>query len=374
MVFFKRIFFIFIIVSSDFQSTLNNEELNIIDSCMSSKHPCVPTSLDCSNSLYSAGYNLQETILDLLTLFDPNYTPSESPIKQFPGVMTGILRLRASSSSSSATHPEYARFEFTRSGCCISWVPFSTSQSEYLLFGTPIPYTFNKIQLRARDSTTWVKTFKLKYSLDGVNWVNYNNDEVLIGNGDSTGTAETELIPFVARVVKLNPITWNTNIGMKAEIYVSNYTLNQVLSPGQMIAGLTCGFNIEVSSVRSETYDHNRAIIGYGQDQNYGWSSLSSDAAPWVIISSVVKMNWKILGFQADQTCWLTSITLQYTVDGANWIDYNNGNIISLSLSSWSLFNITLVPFDAISVKINIKSWNTLCCSRFEVYCTEIST
>ena len=271
MVFFRNIFSILILVSSDFQSTLNNEELAIINSCMSGKHPCVPNSLDCSNSLYSASNNLQETILDLLTLFSPNYAPIGSKFKQFPGVMTGVLRLRASSSSSSATHPEYARFEFTRSSCCISWMPNTASQSEYLLFGTPIPYTFNKIQLRARDSTTWVKTFKLQYSLDGVNWVNYNNGELLLGNNDSIGTAETELIPFVARVVKLNPIDWNTNIGMKAEIYISNYTLSPLLSAGQLIAGLTCGFNIEVSTVYGENNDHNRAILGYGGSQNYGW-------------------------------------------------------------------------------------------------------
>ena len=67
-----------------------------------------------------------------------------------------------------------------------------------------------------------VKTYSLKYSDDGTTWKDYNGGEILTGNTDANTPVEHTLIPFIAKYIRVYPLSGNGFTSMRYEIYVQD--------------------------------------------------------------------------------------------------------------------------------------------------------
>ncbi|KAL4230751.1 hypothetical protein ACF0H5_011126 [Mactra antiquata] len=76
----------------------------------------------------------------------------------------------------------------------------------------------------AFDSQDWVKTYQLSYSSTGNQWVSYyelgSKPKVFTGNFENKQARKYYLlVPFIARYVRLWPLTWNNRIAVRWELY-----------------------------------------------------------------------------------------------------------------------------------------------------------
>ena len=99
-------------------------------------------------------------------------------------------------------------------GKSIGWCASDHDSNRYLQVGSSIPFTFERLKLSGRNElNNWITSYKISYSLDGVTWVSYKNSQIFVGNSNSKDPIEQVLEPFVARSVKIIPITWVVYIG-----------------------------------------------------------------------------------------------------------------------------------------------------------------
>tara|TARA_B110000977_G_C10714742_1_gene352745 strand:+ start:138 stop:395 length:258 start_codon:yes stop_codon:yes gene_type:complete len=66
------------------------------------------------------------------------------------------------------------------------------------------------------DKRNYIKTYKITYTQNGIDWKDYNSGQIL------QGRKKLDLKPFQAKVVRINPQTWNGMICGRFELYFSN--------------------------------------------------------------------------------------------------------------------------------------------------------
>ena len=66
-----------------------------------------------------------------------------------------------------------------------------------------------------------VNIYYITYTIDDSEWIEYKNRKIFQGNYDSYTPVEYDLVAFVARAIRLHPVTWNSFIGMRVEAYCS---------------------------------------------------------------------------------------------------------------------------------------------------------
>eukprot|EP00961_Rhodomonas_salina_P000542 7568-Rhodomonas_salina.1 len=67
------------------------------------------------------------------------------------------------------------------------------------------------------NSVQWVKSFKVKYSLDATTWTDVDSGATFTGNTDqNTEVSNLFAAPVQAAYVRIYPQTWNTHMSMRA--------------------------------------------------------------------------------------------------------------------------------------------------------------
>jgi len=57
--------------------------------------------------------------------------------------------------------------------------------------------------------------------MDGITWLSYDYDRVFLANKDTTTVVTNQLrSPLKARAIRINPLSWNNYISMRAEVYI----------------------------------------------------------------------------------------------------------------------------------------------------------
>jgi hypothetical protein len=102
------------------------------------------------------------------------------------------------------------------------WCAEINDINNWVMVGSFYKMTWKKIDIQGvASSSNWVKTFKVSYTVDGESWSYYNNGEILTGNYDDTSVVSVNLTPFEAIAVRMHPVTWNSGIGVRIEMYCS---------------------------------------------------------------------------------------------------------------------------------------------------------
>ena len=364
-----------LISSEELLKTLILSSMSSFESCMSNKHPCDPLTHDCSNSISYTSILMLSSISQLISMISPESKAGSHII--FPGVKTGILRVTTSSYSSDSQYPDTTFFDYVLANNRCGWIPASVDTNVFIQYGSPVPYIFEKIITTGLNcNSAYVKTFMIKYSLDGINWQSYKNNFIFTANTDDSTKVENIFEPFLARSIRVYPVTFQGTYGFKAEVFLSNHTTKKVLSDGQLLAETPCGFNVIVSGIYSSGEHDYKLILGgvYNSNVPGAWVSVYNDANQWVIYSSFVPMIWKKIATKGrkDMAQWMTSYYLMYTQDGINWVDYQNRVTLNANTDQNTVVENTLVPFVATAIRIHPLSWNSYISAQIEVYCSEV--
>ena len=78
------------------------------------------------------------------------------------------------------------------------------------------PKLWNSVIIQGRsDLTHWVTSFELSYTLDGKNWMEYENQKKFSGSTDGTTKVKHKLTPFYAVTVRLTVLSYHGAICMR---------------------------------------------------------------------------------------------------------------------------------------------------------------
>ncbi|XP_066932534.1 uncharacterized protein [Clytia hemisphaerica] len=84
-----------------------------------------------------------------------------------------------------------------------------------------------------RPSQSWVKSYEVFYSVDGFNYVNYEEvgvKKIFLGNNDNYNLVTHWFRPrIIARFVKIKPVSWHQNVCMRLEIYGCENDINSYI-------------------------------------------------------------------------------------------------------------------------------------------------
>ena len=259
------------------------------------------------------------------------------------------------------------------------WVSRYLYLDQYFQVGNSFPVKFERMILSGRTNfSQWISSFKIKYSLDGLNWVNYKNSQIFPGNTNSIDPVELIFEPFIARSVRIYPITWSSSIGGHFEFYISQVSYSLSLTSNNLIRAVASGFKMTSSSV----YDNSSGAIKAAYDikgtaNNFGceaWAAGILDQNQWIMISSPRKVLWRRIGTMGnvynDQR--VNSYYISYTENGFEWTEYKNKLIFQGNKDRFTAVEYDLEPFEAIAIRLHPITWNSWICTRVEAYCSEI--
>ncbi|KAM9953492.1 hypothetical protein ACTFIW_006854 [Dictyostelium discoideum] len=122
-----------------------------------------------------------------------------------------------------------------------SWSSSVLDKNQFIVAGSDSVKHFVAISTQGRgDHDQWVTSYKLRYSLDNVNWVEYNNGEIINANKDRNSIVTINFNPPIkARSIAIHPQTYNNHISLRWELYalpVKSYS-NPSVQVGQVSIG-----------------------------------------------------------------------------------------------------------------------------------------
>jgi hypothetical protein len=156
---------------------------------------------------------------------DIDFLPKASEF--IPAIESGML-VTASSIWDAAYDTSRIRLNFAgnREGAQ-SWSAASTDLSQWVQVSSFKLRRWVKINTQGRgDVDQYVTSYRILYSPDGLTWFYADNGRVFIGNvNHSQVVTNTFDEPFLAKIVRLEPVTWYGHISLRMEIYYtdSNY-------------------------------------------------------------------------------------------------------------------------------------------------------
>ena len=356
--------------SSAFLDKLSPKMLNNLRACLLNKSQ--QPEILCSNRIHSFLTAASDSIEEIYSLFEPQAKAKTSTSK-FPGVQTGFLQLVASSMADTGKHPSRAMYGYNKREGKSCWCAYASDISQFIQVGSVIPLMFYAVwTMGDSDEDNRVTSYRLQYSLDGYEWVYYNNSYVFTGNSDRTTEVVNNLNPFIARSVRLVPVTWTGKICTRIEYTVSKAVFDPLpprASDEILIAGIETGLNIVWSSLYGPECDDTKAMLEFRSVNCSGFRP-DSPGNNWFAVTAPRNVWWHKISMQgrADASEYISSLVISYSNDGFTWTPYLKSRIFRTNYDKWSVSTIELEPFYALTVKITSTSYNYYASFRLEVY------
>ena len=110
-----------------------------------------------------------------------------------------------------------------------AWVTDEDRVGEYIQADFGQLKRIQSVATQGRASQNqWVSTYKFAYSTDGVTYDYVTSDDgsdrVFVGNRDRSTVVENSFDVFVARFVRLYPLTDNDHMALRWEVYGCSYS------------------------------------------------------------------------------------------------------------------------------------------------------
>ena len=100
-----------------------------------------------------------------------------------------------------------------------AWAAINTNAGHWIQIKFDVAHTIFAIATQGAPTIDqWTKTYTVKYSNDGINFADYNNSQVFVGNTDRNTVVRNEL-NLKAKFVRVYPKTWEWYIVMRLEVY-----------------------------------------------------------------------------------------------------------------------------------------------------------
>ncbi|GIX94553.1 SCO-spondin, partial [Caerostris darwini] len=256
--------------------------------------------------------------------------------------------LKASSSRSSLTGPDAARFKNyeTRK----AWTPEDSNEKQFIEIDLGQVRGVYGIITKGKDSSKeWVSSYQLLYSKNGNSYSYYQDeaDKNKVFSGNFDGTTEVKHLfkpPFEAKLVRLEPLTWVGKISLRLELLGCSEALT-TLSPeeeeeeGRILPihiptttpapiaeclepmGLENGALIDSQLSASSSYSSTLTPENVRLGSDSVWSVAYSDDKQYLQIDFLDEANVTgiITKGREDEPQWVTAYTVSYSNDGIIW-------------------------------------------------------
>ena len=154
-----------------------------------------------------------------------------------------------------------------------------------------------------------------------------------MANSDSKEPVRVEFEAFIARAVRILPMSWNSYVGGRFELFVSKTIYEKVLPSDSLISAVSAGFKVTSSGC----FDNACGLSKIGIDIQFadfgcgGWCAGISDQNQWIMITSVKPVMWKKISTLGDKKFeqWIKSYYIMYSIDGLTWLEYKNKQVVT---------------------------------------------
>jgi hypothetical protein len=361
--------------SLSFLDTFTVEIVSNLRECLTYRSS--DSSISCDAQILSFLESSSSALNEVFQMIDTEKRET-FPLIIYPGVQSGMLKQLESSSQDYDSKSNKARLDIVSRVGSGSWVPYNSDA--YLMFSASQPVQFHSIETRG-DLTQqqWVQSYRIQYTLDGNSWYMYKKGLIFQGNTENSQGVNNTFDPFVARAVKVLPIGWNSKISLRAEMYISDiyYEAEPPSERLVLINAIQSGFNVISHTFWDEYHQPEEMFLNFRSKSNLSpWCSNHVQSKNDAIIASPVPVRWHRISFQSRGKNiyygWIISLSISYTVDGINWIDYDNGAEFLACYDMFSINSIEFVPFVALAMKIIPKTFKNNMCLRLEAYCSRV--
>ncbi|XP_078344006.1 uncharacterized protein LOC144629649 [Oculina patagonica] len=176
----------------------------------------------------------------------------------------------------------------------------------------------------------WITQYKVQYSNNGVDFKYYreqgqNADKVFTGNTDKDTIVSHDLNPPIrARYIRFQPVTWNSHISMRVELYGCPECQEALgVESGQITDGqISASSSYDSFGIAIMGRLHNEA----GNGNAGAWTAATLDANQWLQIdigsyyTKVTRVATQ--GRNGAHAQWVTEYKLHYSLDGVNFQYY----------------------------------------------------
>ncbi|XP_031554820.1 uncharacterized protein LOC116291753 isoform X2 [Actinia tenebrosa] len=224
----------------------------------------------------------------------------------------------------------------------------------------------------------FVRRYKLRVSLDNVNWNYYrenNIDKTFTGNVNKDQVVTNSLHPVKAKFVRFYPVRFQAWPSMRMEVY-------GISSACSSPVGLEVPSIIQNSQMNSSFHLDNNHTASHGRlygSSSWCSSTLSNTQYIQINLGQVVTVTG--IATQGDHTMdkWVTTYTISYSMDGNLWNTYKAGsNRNEILLGNGDKENVRVQwlshPVTARHVRVIPQTWNTAICMRIELYGCDYAT
>ncbi|CAH1230883.1 NOTCH1 [Branchiostoma lanceolatum] len=228
------------------------------------------------------------------------------------------------------------------------WAPATNDVNQFMQINLMQTTTLGAIALQG-SGDSFVKTFKLLYSVDGKTWTEYK--VTLTGSKDGTAVTTVQLpTPITAQYIRIVPLTWGPGgIGLKTEVYITaaaatSFSFNvqkmitqitQTTTTTKQFAAILAAIPAQALTIvlkaSSQLDAQHAAIMGRLGSKSF-WAPATNDVSQYLQINLGQSTQIAALGLQGSGDRYITTFKLQYSSDGKEWTDYagKDGNALVL--------------------------------------------
>lgn len=106
---------------------------------------------------------------------------------------------KTSSYNSTIDSPDLGRFNTLFENWKSGWFTTAQTTDQCFQLGSSIPFVFENFKISGRKELAhWISSYKLNYSLDGVNWIRYKNSAIFVANSEQNQPVEHVFDSFIA--------------------------------------------------------------------------------------------------------------------------------------------------------------------------------
>ncbi|XP_015757056.1 PREDICTED: uncharacterized protein LOC107336496 isoform X2 [Acropora digitifera] len=275
-------------------------------------------------------------------------------------------RFSASSSRSSSTASN------GRLNGASAWIPNSNNNNnDYLQIDLGSVYVVCAVATQGNPSANdWTETYKIKTSLDNLNWRWYqenNTVKIFTGNSHRREIVKNDLYnPLAVKFIRFYPVTFNTNKALRVDVFGSKQACFSSLGNEKGVTSpqfsVTASTELDGSHMAKDS-----SLYGSSSWCSYGDASapqyLQFDFRKVVTVSGIATQG-DTLGNK-----WVTKYALIYGYDEQSWLDYAGGqHLIGNSDKSSVVVRVFSSPFAAQFVRILAKNHNKAQCMRVDLF------
>ena len=359
-----------------FLDKLNPSMLSDLRNCLDKRMQ--NSLIACDNSIYSFLSAATLSIEEIYNLYETE-VKSKTSTSKILGVQSGLLQLISSSMKDTSNHPNRAMYGYTKREGKSCWCSYLANSNQYIQVGSMVPLMFYTVGTKGDpDDNNWITSYRILYSLEGFEWIYYNESVVFTGNSDRNTEVLYNFNPFIARSVKLVPVSWTGSICTRLEFTVSKAVFDPVTprsSKEILVPGVLTGLNLVTYSMWDSYCDQSRAYIDFRSNLYCrGYIPGLFDTNQWVIIAAYDFVWWHRVSLQGrgdgPDDEFISSVSIAYTKDGNVWTPYKGGKDLRACFDRLSVVSIELEQFYAIAIKIFVKSFSKSPSGKFEAYYT----